>query len=436
MRNLLKAGMVVGVLLVLFLLFKNFYIQADITLKDDKLNWSVKYKGIENAVDFAVDKQGGFYIAYMDKIQYIDGSGKSYDILKDKNLNIKSLDYKEHKLYFISGSRVISFDLNNKFQKTLLDSLPNYGDYKDSLLRIKGDELYISIGAATNSGVAGSDNQWLKDNPFSYDISAKDITIKGKSFGNEKTGAFVPYRTKNIAGQLIPGHFPGNASIIYYNLTSAAAETYAWGIRNVKGMSFNSEGKLIAAVGGMEDRGLRSVKGDVDYIYEIKKSLWYGWPDYSGGDPLTSPRFKGENNTRVSFILDNHPTTNPPAPMYTHKSISTLGTMDVDSKGIISERDCIYFYDTRDNMIYGLTKAGILSEKAFFKADAKILSLRVASSSIFALDSSQGVLYNINTNNSGEFLNLTRPIVYYLITVMLIGIVIILWKFNFNKEKK
>jgi hypothetical protein len=435
MRNLLKAGIVVGVFLVLFLLFKNFYIQADIILRDEKLNWSVKYKGIKNAVDFTVDKQGGFYIAYMDKIQYIDTSGKSYDILKDKSLNIKSLDYKEHKLYLLSGSKVISYDLNNKAQKILLDSLPNYGDYKDSLLRIEGDELYISIGAATNSGVAGSDNQWLTDNPFSYDISAKDITIKGRSFGNEKTGAFVPYRTKNIAGQLIPGHFPGNASIINYNLASASAETYAWGIRNVKGMSFNSEGKLIAAVGGLEDRGLRPVKGDVDYIYEIKKNLWYGWPDYSGGDPLTSPRFKGENNTRVSFILDNHPTTNPPAPMYTHKSLSTLGTMDVDSKGVISEKDCIYFYDARDNMIYGLTKAGILGEKALFKAETKIISLRVASSSVFALDNSQGVLYRISTNKSGKLMNLRRPIIYYLIIVILIGIAISLWKFNINKQK-
>jgi hypothetical protein len=435
MRNVFKAGIVVCIFLVLFLLFKGFYSQADITIKADKLNWAVRYKGVKNAIDFTVDKQGGFYIAYMDKIQYIDNSGKSYDILRDKKLNIVSLDYKENKLYFISGTKVISYDLNNKEQKVLLYNLPNYGDYKDSLLRIKGNELYISIGAATNCGVAGSDNIWLADNPFNYDITAKDVTIKGRNFGNEKTGAFVPYRTGNIAGQIIPGHFPGNASIINYNLVSGAAETYAWGIRNVKGMSFNSEGKLITAVGGMEDRGLRPVKGDVDYIYEIKKSLWYGWPDYSGGDPLTSPRFKGENNTRLSFILDNHPTTNPPAPMYIHRSLSTIGTMDVDVKGALSDKDCIYFYDTRDNMIYGLTKAGVLSEKVLFKPETRLTSLKIVNSSMFALDSSQGVLYSINTNKSEMFMNLSRPVMYYLITVILIGIVIIVWKFNSNKQK-
>ena len=169
---------------------------------------------------------------------------------------------------------------------------------------------------------------------------------------------------------------------------------------------------------------------------KLKKNLWYGWPDYSGGDPLTSPRFKGESNNRLSFILDNHPTTNPPAPIYIHKSLSTLGAVDIDVKGLVSEKDCIYFYDTRDNMIYGLTKAGILSEKALFKAAAEIISLKFVSSSIFALDSSQGILYGISSNKSGKFISLNRPVMYYLIVVMLISIVIIVWKFNFIKQKE
>ena len=34
-----------------------------------------------------------------------------------------------------------------------------------------------------------------------------------------------------------------------------------------------------------------------------------------------------------------------------------------------------------------------------------------------------------------RFINLSRPVMYYLIIVMLIGIVIIVWMFNINKKK-
>jgi hypothetical protein len=432
MKNYLKVALAGLIFLTLFIVFKNFYKQNDIIVKDDKLSWNVKFKGLKGAVDFTMDKQGGFYIAYLDKIQYIDSNGKSYNILKDNTLNISSIEFKDNNLYFVSENKLICYNLDKKDQKVLLNNLPNYGDYKESILRINGNELYISIGAATNSGVVGNDNAWILDNPFNYDISPKDITIRGKNFGSEKTGAFVPYKTKNIAGQLISGHFPGSASVINYNLSNGESETYAWGIRNIKSMSFSSEGKLIAAVGGMEDRGLRPVKGDVDYIYEIKKDQWYGWPDYSGGDPITSPRFKGGNNIKQSFILDNHPTTNPPAPIYTHKALSTLGAMDIDIKGSIGEKDCIYFLDTRDNMLYGIAKTGTITEKALFRVDSKIKSIRIKNNLLLALDSMQGVVYSLNSNNFVKIIELSKPIIYYLIGVILVLIIIIVWKHNLN----
>jgi hypothetical protein len=435
MKNFFKAVLLVGIAAVAVILLKNSYIENGLAVKDDKLSYAVKYKGISNAVDFTFDKQGNFFIAFKDKIQYIDSSGKSYDLLKDSNLSITSIDYKDDKLFYTTGVKIMSFDINTKQQKELMNGLPNFGDYMDSLLKVRGNELYITIGAATNSGVVGSDNMWLASNPFSHDISPKDITINGKNFGSEKTGAFVAYKTKNLTGQLIPAHFPGNASVIIYNLSTGASETFAWGIRNIKGMAFNSESKLIAAVGGMEERGLRPVKGDVDYIFELKKNAWYGWPDYSGGDPLTSPRFKGENNSRLSFVLDNHPTTNPPGPIYLHKSLSALGAMDIDIKGKLGEKDCIYFYDTRDNMIYGLTRNNVLTEKASFSQDSKVLSLKLKDEEMLALDSSKGILYSIGTSRVNNAQASSKAVVYYLIIVTLIGIFIAVWKFNGDSSK-
>lgn len=92
--------------------------------------------------------------------------------------------------------------------------------------------------------------------------------------------------------------FPGNASLIKLTLSNNNIETFAWGLRNINGMNVNSEGKIFAVVGGMEDRGLRPVKGDYDYIYEIQEGKWYGWPDYSGGPhKLTKVFFRWKEQT-------------------------------------------------------------------------------------------------------------------------------------------
>ncbi|SKA72857.1 Glucose / Sorbosone dehydrogenase [Clostridium sp. USBA 49] len=437
MKKFFRGISILGIFFIMFFIFKNFYKTYNIEIQDKNLAYNLKYKGIINANDFTFDENGNFYIAYMDRIQYIDKNGKSYDLIKDKSLNINSIEYNNKKLYFFSKDKVFCYDLDKKEKKILVDNLPNYGDYKDSIIKINGNEIFVSIGAATNSGVVGTDNVWIKENPFYCDISPKDITIKGRSFGNEKTGAFVPYKTKNQTGQIISGHFPGNASIIHYDLNNGYGETFAWGIRNVTGMDFNSEGKLIAAVGGMEDRGLRPVKGDVDYIYEIKKGLWYGWPDYSGGDPLTSPRFKGKNNTKINFILDNHPNTNPPAPIYQHKQLSSIKCLTIDSKGLIGEKDSIYFYDKTDNIIYKFLKSGNLQPIVNFKTNSNISSLKIFNNNILALDKNQGVLYEIYLNNINKnFIKLNKNVIYYLLTVITITIFILIWKFIKISKKK
>lgn len=435
MKRIFKIVLAICFATAIIVLLKNYYKVYNIEVKDDTKGGRVVQKGIKGARDFVFDTKGNLFIAYKDKIQFIGLDGKSYDIYKDNNMNIFSLDYKENVLYFSSNTKVLSYDLNSKTVKELVKDLPNLGDYKQSIIRIKGNELYISIGVSTNSGVVGKDNIWITDSPFTYDISPKDITIKGKLFGTENTGAFVPYRTKNTNGQVIPGHFPGNGSIVTYNLNSGNLENYAWGIRNVKGMDFNSEGKLLTSVGGMEDRGYRPVKGDLDYIFEIKKGGWYGWPDYSGGDPITSPRFKGQNNTKITFILDNHPTTNPPAPLYQHKQLSTLGCLAVDGKGVLGEKDCIYFYESKDNKVYGLDKKGILKEKVQLNTDSEVSSLKIDNNGLNILDSSGGFLYHINKNNGSISQNFEKATIYYLMILSLLAIIIALWKFGVNNKQ-
>lgn len=396
MKSIVKFALAVFFVAAVSLILKHYYF-SDYTIpaSDASIGIKLKYKGLENTRDFAVDENGTFFIASKNSIQSITSEGNSTVILKNNNLNINSMDYKNGKLYFSSDKTIYCYDVKTKDLEAIIKDLPNMGDYRDSIVRIQGNILYVTLGAATNSGVVGQDNTWLKDNRFFFDMTPQDITLKGINFQNNTTGAFNIYGTKSINGQIVPAHFPGNASVIYYNLFNKKRDTYCWGVRNVKGMDFDSEGKLVASIGGMEDRGLRPVKGDYDYIYELKKNTWYGWPDYSGGDPINSPRFKSGGNRRNTFILDNHPSTNPPAPLYQHKTLNTLESIAVDAKGVIGQKNYIYFYDSESNKIYRYYKSGMMTEIADFNSGGRVRDIKFVGKNLVILDSKRGTIYTM-----------------------------------------
>lgn len=381
----------IGVIGFFKLNFKPLYLKVN----DSKLKAEEKFKGFDDTVDFTYDGKDTYFIAYKNKIQEFNEKGWSNLVLKQKELDISSIEYKEGILYFASNNKIYSYNLKNKEQRVILKEIPNYGDYKKVLLKIKEEYLFITIGSATNSGVVGNDNKWLEQYPHSHDITPKSITIRGQNFGEEKTGAFVPYKTKNIKGQILTSSFPGNSSVIIYNLKTGGKETFAWGIRNINGIDFSSEDKFFMTVGGMEDRGYRSVKGDVDYIFQLKKGLWYGWPDYSGGDPITSPRFKGKKNDTIPFLLDKHPSSNPPAPFIQHKKLNALGVLAIDRQGILGKKDSIFFYEKKDNSIYEVEKNKIINKKILLPKNSEISSMKFCKEKLIILDSKNGIIYNV-----------------------------------------
>lgn len=396
MKNITKLLLITIVIVGSTLVFTKYCncFNNNISLVNKNIKFDLKYKGLKNAVDFTSDGKGNYYIAYKDKIQLIAITGKSNYIYNGPGLNIKSLEYKNNELYFSSGTKILCYNLISKKTSTIIKDLPNFGDYKDSIIRINGDNVYVTIGAATNSGVVGDDNLWLKDSKYTCDIPPFDITLKGLNFGSENNSAFSIYGTKGIKGQIISGHFPGNSSILMYNLKSKRLNTYGYGIRNIKGMDFNSQGMIIASVGGMENRGMRPVKGDCDYIYKIEEGVWYGWPDYSGGDPVTSPRFKGGNNQSLSFVFENHPTTNPPAPIYQHKSLNTLSQIAVDKYGNVETKDSTFFYDIGSKTVFNIDTYGIINEVLSLNSGS-INSMKFINNNLVVMDSSRGLLYSI-----------------------------------------
>lgn len=370
---------------------KNF----DIIFKDDKLKYNIILKGAKNSRDITADDKGNLYIAYKSRIQFTNKNGKSYDVIKNKCYDINSIEYLKNKLYFSSKDKIYCLDIKDKVVRVIVKDLPNLGDYKESKLLIKGEKLYISIGTATNSGIVGYDNTWVKQQPYFCDCTPFDLVLKGKNYEEGKTGAFVPFATQNRKSQIISGHTPGNGSLIVYNLDNGKMETFAWGIRNIKGMDYTSKGKIIASVGGIENRGLRPVNGDVDYIYDIRKGVWYGWPDFSGGDPLTSPRFR-RDKAYTETILESPPNLNPPAPIYQHKNIKAITAVAVDKNAVIGEKDSIYFYDDRDNIIYRLSNSGQQTSYIILDRKSKICQMKFINNKLLILDVGIGYIYEIS----------------------------------------
>ncbi|MEY8762870.1 MULTISPECIES: hypothetical protein [Clostridium] len=406
--------------------FNKTHPKIQVELKDNALSCNLKYSGLEGSVDFTKDEKNNYYIAYKDRIQVIGKNGKSCDIMKDPVLDIHSIDYSKDNLYYSSGDKIYRYNLKQGKNTVLLKNIPNYGDYKDSLLRINGDCIYISIGSATNSAVVGDDNKWVKENFYAHDVTPEDITLGGINFGKYRRGAFQSYNTRSLKGQIVPKHFPGNASVITYDINNGNSETFAWGIRNINGMDFTSTNKLICSVGGMENRGSRPVVGDTDYIYEIKKGIWYGWPDYSGGDPVISPKFKSVKGSPLQFVLDNHPSTNPPAPLYQHKNVGTLGSIAVDSSGNLKSKDCIFFYDNSDNMIYSSRGAGSPLAEIELGKNSIISSMKICDESLMILDEKEGYLYSIKRGKVNAGTEIGRNIYLYLLLTVILSIILIL----------
>jgi hypothetical protein len=430
MKKVITYFCIVSVFCVILLLFYFQYKSDKIQLSEQKKLWNVKVKGIKGARDFSFDEKGNCFITYKDKVQYLEVSGKSYILFENGKLDICSLEYKENILYYVSGTSLYSYDIIKNEHKELLNNLPNLGDYKESEIMIKDNIIYISIGSATNSGVVGDDNLWIKGEPFFHDFTPNMLTIKAKTSDKKSTGAFVPYRTKNTSGQIISAHYPGNACVIAYNLKNHTNWLYAWGIRNIKGIDFNSEGRLYISVGGMEDRGLRPVKGDTDYIYELKEDTWYGWPDYSGGDPINSPKFKGAKGERIPFLLDKHPTINPPAPIYQHRNLGTMKGILIDRNGLWGDKDSIYFCDSKDNIIYTISKNGVLKPRFKFNERSNITAIKSFNGNFFVLDSYHGFLIYMNSKEKVSTASFTKNMYYYILGLLLIIITSMLWKFK------
>lgn len=260
------------------------------------------------------------------------------------------------------GGRILEIAPNGETM-VLIRNLPSTGDHHTNGPAIGPDgDIYFGIGTYTNSGVVGNDNYefgWLKRYPSAHDIPGQDVVLAGENFPGPNpftkdpadlavTGAFVPFGTKTARGQVIPGRVPCNGAIMKISPTGGEAELVAWGFRNPFGLAFSPEGELFATDNMYDVRGFRPVFGSGDLLWRVEAGVWYGWPDFHGGHPLTRDRYYvPPSGTNPRFVLAEHP-NDPPAPVATlgvHSSAVGLDFSRSENFGYVGEAFIAEFGD-------------------------------------------------------------------------------------------
>ncbi|MGE4283882.1 MAG: sorbosone dehydrogenase family protein [Clostridia bacterium] len=209
----------------------------------------------------------------------------------------------------------------------IVSGLPSWGDHHNNRIIFGIDgKMYFGQGTATNSGVVGKDNEgWVKNYPFFHDYPGSTIELKGYNFMSENflseapydktcTGAYSPFGVPNKPNELVKGITRTSGSILRANPDGSYLELVAWGLRNPFRMKFDRFNRLFSTNHGMDIRGSRPVANSPDEFHLVQPGTWYGWPDYTGGLPITLPVFKPDDEPQPSFIIGRHPMI-PPKPL-------------------------------------------------------------------------------------------------------------------------
>ncbi len=182
--------------------------------------------------------------------------------------------------------------------------------------------MYLAAGPAGNAAVMGPDvAPFVSRTPSLRTTSAKELVLLGVNFKTDDfrtpapgdsamTGAYVSFGTATTPGQRIAAtNKPGGAIVSFDpNNAEGTLQTFAFGLRNVIGLAWNSAGELFAAVNGYDVRGARPVRDISDATYKITRNTWYGWPDFSATlEPLTDPKFEVADSSQAMVFLNGVP---------------------------------------------------------------------------------------------------------------------------------
>lgn len=249
----------------------------------------------------------------------IDPKGQRHRLLGDLRAPVNGLLWFEHGLIVSEGGhpgRIMHVDVRSGVQRTLVDGLPGFGNYHTNMVVAGPDgKLYFSQGAMTNSAIMGRDSidlAWLQALQHNADVPGYDIELSdvakvcpGLDGQPATTGAFAPFGTVHPAGTRITGRTPCTAAVMRCNPDGSELELVAWGLRNAFGLGFLPDGRLLATDQGADVRGSRPIWNCPDFLYEVRRGAWYGWPDFYGGLPIEHARYRAPDGTAQARVLAN-----------------------------------------------------------------------------------------------------------------------------------
>ncbi len=260
---------------------------------------------------------------------------------------LNGMIYASHRGYVT----IVGFDGS---KRNIISGLASNGDYPNYKVEFGPDgKMYFGQGSSTNSGVVGNDNVWIHTSPLLCDYPGFYIMLNGQNYstpnillpeGTEEvahTGAFSPYGVPNMPYEIRKGIVKATGSIMRANMDGTELELYVWGLRNAVRLKFDEAGRLFAANQGYDERGSRPIANASDHMYLIDQGLWYGWPDYTAGEAVTSSRFMPEGGRPVEALLVNYPNV-PPVPFARIPPNSTIMGFDFSNSSDFGNRGSLY----------------------------------------------------------------------------------------------
>lgn len=300
--------------------------------------------GLNTPINMVFTEEGDMLIA---DAGVLDGSGK---VLRLRNgffeviaegfkVPTTGINYLEGDIYVSHRGHITVIKPDGSLQD-ILSGLPSYGDHHNNQVMFGPDgKMYFGQGTATNSGVVGPDNDWILEHPFFHDYPGSDILLTGKNIISKNvftaagesvyTGGYSPFGVPVGQYQEIKGITKASGSILRANRDGSELELIAWGLRNPFRLKFDCVGNLFATNHGADVRGSRPIANSPDEFQLIFPGAWYGWPDYTGGLPVTMPMFKPEGKPQPEFLLAIQP-MQPPKPFAVFAPHSAIMGFDIN----------------------------------------------------------------------------------------------------------
>ena len=227
MKRFLKFLCLATVVITLAFGIYEFSNKYNLNLIYSNIEWSINIKDCIDAVSFDFDNEGNIYIAYKDYIKVIKDN-KEEVLLKQDSFNIYDIACYKGDIIIATGNDILRYYKDDKKLIQLVENMPNKGLNKETKIIINNDDLYITIGSNTNSGV-------VEQKGGEVDKASFEWISTGVSYGNTKTSAFSEFGKIINEGEKIKEEALSNASILKYNLISNEIITYSTGLRNIEG---------------------------------------------------------------------------------------------------------------------------------------------------------------------------------------------------------